>query len=288
VDDGLRRGGQAAPVPFTLAHPVAVLPFARRPLVPAALVAGALAPDVPYFLPLPRSAGSWYEPLVNATTTHAWPGALTVAVPTAAVLATLWWLVRAPLRTLVAGETPGTAAPRPAGPSVPGRSRPGRSVPGHSVPWVAASLVLGVLTHVAWDAVTHGDGALVQRVAWLREPLVGEVPAARVLQHVSTAAGLLVLALWAGRRVAAWRRAGGRLVLGRGRTAAVGAVALAGVAGAAVGAMGAAGSGVEGVLSAAAKDGGAAFALAGLVAAAAWWLRRLGRARAPREPVGAR
>lgn len=260
-------------MPFTLAHPAAVLPFARRPLVPAALVAGALAPDVPYFLPLPRSAGSWYEPFVNATTTHAWPGALTVAVPTAAVLAALWWLVRAPLRSLVAGEAPGAAAPRHAW---------------RSVPWLAASLGLGVLTHVAWDAVTHGDGALVQHVAWLREPLVGEVPAARVLQHASTAAGLLVLAVWAGRRVLRWRRAGGRLVLGRGRAVAVGVVVLAGVAGAVAGALGAAGSGVEGVLSAAAKDGGTASALAGLVAVAAWWLRRSGRARTPGRPVGAR
>ncbi|WP_217617334.1 DUF4184 family protein, partial [Cellulomonas sp. GbtcB1] len=56
-------------MPFTLAHPAAVLPFARPPFVPAALGAGALAPDVPYFLPLPRPAGSWFEPSVNATPT---------------------------------------------------------------------------------------------------------------------------------------------------------------------------------------------------------------------------
>jgi len=263
-------------VPFTLAHPAAVLALARRPLVPAALVAGALAPDVPYFLPLPRSAGSWYEPFVNATTTHAWPGALTVAVPTAAVLLGLWWLVRAPLRALVAGRTgegPDGAVQR---------------ATARAAAWLLASLVLGVLTHVVWDAFTHGDGALVQRVTWLREPLVSGVPAARVLQHLSTAAGLFVLTLWAGRRVVAWRRAGGRPVLGRPQVAAVGAVAVAGIAGAVVGALGATGSGVEAVLSAAAKDGGTASALAGLVAAAAWWLARLVRARTSARPVGAR
>lgn len=273
-------------MPFTLAHPAAVLPLARRPLVPAALVAGALAPDVPYFLPLPRSAGSWYEPFVNATTTHAWPGALTVAVPSAALLLGLWWLVHAPLRALVAS-----------GPGEPGerRERGGAGAPpgaasgftSRAAAWLVVSLVLGVLTHVVWDAFTHGDGALVQRVAWLREPLVSGVPAARVLQHLSTAAGLLVLALWAGRRLLAWRRAGGRPVLGRLQVVGVGAVVAAGTAGAVVGALGATGSGAEAVLSAAAKDGGTAFVLIGFVVSAAWWLGRGARARTAR-PVGAR
>ncbi|WP_431836811.1 DUF4184 family protein [Cellulomonas sp. Y8] len=270
-------------MPFTLAHPAAVLPFARPPFVPAALVAGALAPDVPYFLPLPRSAGSWYEPFVNATTTHAWPGALAVAVPTAALLLGLWWLVRVPLRALVAS---GTAKPRERG----GAGAPPGAASAfttRTAAWVVVSLVLGVLTHVVWDAVTHGDGALVQRVAWLREPLVSGVPAARVLQHLSTAAGLLVLALWAGRRLLAWRRAGGRPVLGRLQVVGVGAVVTAGTAGAVVGALGATGSGAEAVLSAAAKDGGTAFFLVGLVVSAAWWLGRVARARTAR-PVGAR
>ncbi|MBW0252872.1 DUF4184 family protein [Cellulomonas sp. PS-H5] len=270
-------------MPFTLAHPAAVLPLARRPLVPAALVAGALAPDVPYFLPLPRSAGSWYEPFVNATTTHAWPGALTVAVPSAALLLGLWWLVRAPLRALVATgpgepeERRGAGAPRGAASGSISRT----------AAWLVVSLVLGVLTHVVWDAFTHGDGALVQRVAWLREPLVSGVTAARVLQHLSTAAGLLVLALWAGRRLLAWRRAGGRPALGRLQVVGVGAVVAAGIGGVVVGVLGATGSGVEAVLSAAAKDGGTALVLAVLVAAAAWWLGRVARARTAR-PAGAR
>ncbi|MET0434617.1 MAG: DUF4184 family protein [Cellulomonas sp.] len=267
-------------MPFTLAHPAAVLPLARRPLVPAALVAGSLAPDVPYFLPLPRSAESWYEPFVNATTTHAWPGALTVAVPTAAALLGLWWLVRAPLRALLA-----TGPGEPGGSGARGGSGPGSTW--RAATWLVVSLVLGVLTHVVWDAFTHGDGALVQRVDWLREPLVSGVPAARVLQHLSTAAGLLVLALWAGRQLLAWRRTGGRPVLGRLQVVGVGAVVAAGIGGAVVGVLGATGSGPEGVLSAGAKDGGTAFVLAVFVVAAAWWLGRVARARTAR-PVGAR
>src|SRR5690606_30330812 len=88
-------------VPFTLSHPAAVLPPVREPFLPAALLVGRMAPDVPYFVPVPRYAGAWYEPFVNATVTHQWPGMLTVAVPTAAVLLGLWWIVRSPLVDLV-------------------------------------------------------------------------------------------------------------------------------------------------------------------------------------------
>jgi len=37
-------------LPFTLAHPAAVLPLRRTGLVFSALVVGSMAPDFPYFL----------------------------------------------------------------------------------------------------------------------------------------------------------------------------------------------------------------------------------------------
>ncbi|MEV0803512.1 DUF4184 family protein [Kribbella sp. NPDC050281] len=43
-------------MPFTLAHPAAVLPLVRRPLVASALVAGAVAPDLLYLDPIYRFA----------------------------------------------------------------------------------------------------------------------------------------------------------------------------------------------------------------------------------------
>ena len=43
-------------MPFTLAHPAAVLPLCRRPLVASALVAGAVAPDLLYVGPIYRIA----------------------------------------------------------------------------------------------------------------------------------------------------------------------------------------------------------------------------------------
>lgn len=252
----LAGAGDDGPVPFTLAHPAAVLPLARRPLVPAALVAGSLSPDVPYFVPVARSAGAWYEPFVNATWTHTWPGALTVAVPTAAVLLGLWHLVRGPAADLVRAEEPhGPRRTVASGDAV------------RTSAWAALSLVLGVLTHVAWDSLTHWDGAAVRNVAWLREPLIGGLSAGRVLQHVSTVGGLLVLAVWGARRVAARRARGERLVLDRTRWIVVASLVAIG----ALGALAALGEshdgGVEAVLAAAAKGGGTAFGAAVLTAA---------------------
>ncbi|NTW40123.1 MAG: DUF4184 family protein, partial [Cellulomonadaceae bacterium] len=137
------------------------------------------------------------------------------------------------------------------------------------------SLVLGMLTHVAWDAFTHGDGVVVQHVAWLREPLIGAVPAGRVLQHLSTAAGLAVLTVWAARAWAVWRRDGGRLRLDRRRLAVAGALLVLGILGAVVGSAGVRGAGWEASLSAAAKDGGTVVVAAGMLAAATWWVARL-------------
>lgn len=257
-------------MPFTLSHPAAVLPFVRGPLVPAALVAGSLAPDVPYFLPAPRYAGAWYEPFVNATTTHHWPGSLTVAVPSAAVLLALWWLVRAPLTDLVVRAHGAGGSGLPA---VPREVR--------ALGWLVGSLVVGVLTHVVWDSFTHADGALVGRVALLREPVVAGLDVARVLQHVSTAVGGLVLVVWGVRRLAAWRAAGGRLGVTRGRAAVLGVLVVAAVSAAwvATGPALADGAGPEALLADAVKAGGAATVAAMLGYALLWHATAALRAR---------
>lgn len=266
-------------MPFTLSHPAAVLPLLRGPLVPTALVAGSLAPDVPYFSPLPRSADAWYEPFVNATTTHTWPGAFTVAVPTAAALLVLWWLVRSPLGELVGHRAAGAGSSAP----VPSRG----TVTATGAVLVLVSLVIGVLTHVLWDSFTHGDGVVVERVGLLREPVLGSLELGRVLQHVSTVLGGAALIVWGLRRSSRWRAGGGRLELRRRSVvvlAVLGLVALVTGATAAVAGW-SDGAGLEGVLSAGIKAAGAAVLPCVLVWAVLWHvLSRTGaRAAAPSE-----
>lgn len=266
-------------MPLTFVHPAAVLPLVRGPLVGAALVAGALAPDVPYFLralPIPVSAQSWWEPFLNATTTHRWPGILTVAMPLALVLYLALALCQRPVRWVL----PATSGPE---------STTRAPVPVWLVR-VVVSLALGVLTHVVWDSFTHGDGWIVENVAALSTEVLGSLTWARLLQHLSTALGLLAIVVFAVRHRDAWLTTTD--TARRTRFVRVTAVF---VVSAVVGLIAAvlvryeAGAGVEHLLSTAAIGAGLGAAGTGAVVVVAWWTIRPDRrpasqAHSPQQP----
>lgn len=181
-------------MPFTLSHPAVVLPLLRKPFVPAALVAGAVAPDAPYFLSAlgvaSRSAQDWYEPFLNPTQTHSPVSGLLVSLPFALALVAVCRILRAPVAALL---PPGLRLPGPAPTTgLPARLR-------HLV-WLLVSAVTGIASHVAWDSFTHVDGLLVTHVELLRAPAVGGLAVSRLLQHVSTVLGLAAIALYLWRR----------------------------------------------------------------------------------------
>jgi hypothetical protein len=266
-------------MPFTLSHSAAVLPFARRPFSTAALVAGAMAPDLPYFaraVPVPVTAQSWYEPFMNATTSHGLAGSVTVGLPYALLLTAAWWAARRPLGSLlVAG-----------GPTATGNGlrdvwpRTARDVLVQGA-WTLLSLLVGIATHLAWDSFTHGDGFVVTHVPALSAVALGGLSWARLLQHVSTVVGLAVLALYL------WRRRSAPRV----RAAAVWTVLGVVAAGAVVGSLlewgpasgGTAGVPVENLLRASAETAGVALCGAAVAYVVAWWaVRATAAARAGR------
>lgn len=179
-------------LPFTLSHPAAVLPLMRRPFVPAALVAGAMAPDVVYFLDAlgvsETSPRDWYGPLLNATETHS-PGlGLVINLPVAIGLVVSYRMLRAPVTALLPS---GLRLPRPARTTgLPARA--------HHAMWLLLSALIGIASHLAWDSFTHGDGYLVTHVQALRASAPGGLTVARLLQFASTALGLAAVArhLW--------------------------------------------------------------------------------------------
>ena len=135
-------------MPFTPSHIAAALPFLRTPLPVAPLVIGTMAPDVPYFLPLriPRDL------------THSLAGVPTVDLAITIVLVLLWYAVlRPPVVDLLPAVVRERMLPRgPLGWRPPGRAwlpAIGRAV--------LASL-LGILTHLAWDAFTHQNSPIVR------------------------------------------------------------------------------------------------------------------------------
>ncbi len=192
-------------MPFTLSHPAAVIPLARRPLVPSALVAGSVAPDVFWFVPRLHEVG--------LSETHEFASVLWLDPLIALVLlAGFHLLLKRPLLAL---------APRPLAERLP------RHFSWRQPGWIGLSLVLGAATHVDWDAFTHESGGF----AFLRIPLVTGVDVGRLIQLVSTIAGAVVLAWWLVRwyRRAPTRPAPPRSRFPKAATAFLAAGAVAGV-----------------------------------------------------------
>lgn len=132
-------------MPFTLVHPAAVLPLARTPLVPSALVIGAMAPDLPYYVSLRVLGGD-----ANLTLTHQWTSLLWFDPLLALVLLAAFQAV---LKRPLAALLPTVAAGRVQAALDGFRWR---TLP--AVLWILLSVTLGATTHLAWDALTDAFG----------------------------------------------------------------------------------------------------------------------------------
>lgn len=154
-------------MPFTLAHPAAVLPLRRFLWFPG-LVAGAVAPDLGYYLPV--------------LPTHD-----VIGGSVAAVVLLLIGRLMLPSVMALAPEFVRTRV------SCPGDFRQ----PFVRWVWRALSIVVGVLTHLLWDAFTQTGGWAVQRWDWLDITVVGPHRLYNVIGYVSSLGGVAVL-VWIG------------------------------------------------------------------------------------------
>lgn len=168
-------------MPFTLAHPAAVLPLRRVPrLRMAPLSIGAVAPDLPYYLPgnLKAAIPETHE-LAHSFSVDLAIGLLTLA---------LLYLLRHPLTALLSGRARGLILQ-----ALAPYARLGPWL------WAVPAVLLGVWTHLLWDSFTHTYGFMVHRVAALSAPVsVGPYtgPLFHVLQYLSSVFGLTCMAVW--------------------------------------------------------------------------------------------
>lgn len=173
-------------MPFTISHAAAVLPLLHRrlPLDGAALLIGATAPDLVY-VARGSMAGAWgHSPL----------GLLTWCVPITLLVALAWdRLCKWPLVGIAPAALAARVVPEIA-PAWPRR--------GGARGWTCAALsaLVGALTHVTWDGVTHSNGWIVRRLPAIDRvvdlPGVGTLALPRLLQHASTLLGLALIVLW--------------------------------------------------------------------------------------------
>jgi len=169
-------------MPFTLAHPAAVLPLrGTKYLRMVPLILGTLVPDAPHYVP--ASLGRFMPG------THSLWGSCTTCLALGYVALVTIFLLRRPLTALLSARARWLCLSALA----PFGQRP--------LEWLFAPLaiVVGVWTHLAWDSFTHPEGGLVRRVAALSTPInfggyTG--PLYHVLQYLTSVLGLIVLAVW--------------------------------------------------------------------------------------------
>ncbi len=179
-------------MPFTLAHPAAAVPLRRamaRWGVLSALVIGSMTPDFAYWLPS----------RVTRAQSHSLEGLFWFCLPMGLAAYALFHLLLKRPAVLLLPEPlrlrlQPVAFEEPAFPTAP------------LVP-VMVSILVGALTHLIWDSFTHGEAPAVAFFPVLRATVVeiGGYPLKlyKLAQHVSTLAGLLLLAHWTAR----WLRA---------------------------------------------------------------------------------
>ncbi|MGW7008985.1 DUF4184 family protein, partial [Streptomyces sp. NPDC054933] len=187
-------------MPFTFSHPAAVLPLLRADesgavrgrgrLLAAGLVAGSLAPDVPFFLESVIPGTYQYGRIA-----HRLAGAAVLDPLLAAGLVGGWVAVRGPLTGLLPTRVSGRAARLLGVPPVEAALPTARDAG-----WFWVSAVTGAATHLGWDAFTHhGRGGV--RLLPVLNRTAGGVPLHHWAQYASSAAGLATLGLWTAREL---------------------------------------------------------------------------------------
>lgn len=241
-------------MPFTPSHAAAVLPFLRTPLPASALVAGSVAPDLPFYLPFELP----------------WPTHTAGAVVSTDVFIGLaaWALWHGLLAAPAVRAAPAALRARLTG--VPVGLRVRLSSPAR-VAWTLLALVVGAATHVLWDEFTHARRWGPETFPVLAEQW-GAMPGYRWLQYGTSVLGGLVLLGWA---VRWWSRTPARPSGAPGRRWPW---VLLGTVGTVVGTAAAlpAGDLGEAIYDAATWGGGTALAVAVLLAAV-WQVRHRDR-----------
>jgi Domain of unknown function (DUF4184) len=171
--------GRPLPMPFTLAHPAAVMPLPRmlgRWCVYSALVVGSMTPDFVYFAPLG----------VSGEQSHSLAGVFWFCVPAGFVaLLVFHALLKRPIIFLLPASVQSSLTPYAQSRSPRGGWR-----------WlpIVVCLAIGALTHVAWDAFTHRGTPAVEMFPVLDTTVASarghELRVYKMLQHGSTLVGM--------------------------------------------------------------------------------------------------
>jgi len=236
-------------MPFTASHPAAILPFLRTPLPASALVAGSIAPDLPYYVPVDFPLRT--HTALSVVSTDLVLGVVAWALWHGVLAAPALAASPAGLRARLTGIPHGLRARTPA------------------LRWVLPAVAVGAATHVLWDEFTHPRRWGTAHVPALADTW-GLLPGYRWLQYAGGLVGGVVLLVWF---VQWWRRTPPRPAPPGGARWPWLVLLLVGAVTGGVAAVSAPGIGAAGYAGAT-WGGGAALAAAGVLAIG-WHARRL-------------
>ena len=171
-------------MPWTFAHPAAILPLRRlcpRWLSLPGLVLGAMAPDLSYYVGM---HGAW------SAYCHTLPGVLLACLPVCLLMLALLQRFARPLTVLL---------PEPHRSLVREQLQPPARALWLGVAVAVLSILLGAATHVLWDSFTHQGRWGAELLPELDEPLPGatqaQVHLTHLLQHLSSLVGATALVI---------------------------------------------------------------------------------------------
>ncbi|MBU8934425.1 MAG: DUF4184 family protein [candidate division Zixibacteria bacterium] len=174
-------------MPFTTSHPAIVLPLKTiwpRYFSLTGLMAGAMAPDLLYFL---------IATTVPRGVSHSWSGLFLFCLPAGALFGFAFhWLFKYHfIRNL----------PSPFDRRLSGLAA-SRWKPNGLRWWLVylSSIIVGILSHFLWDACTHAEGEIAHHFPLLHARisiLNLEVHIVSIMQHASTVLGAVAIVVYA-------------------------------------------------------------------------------------------
>lgn len=163
-------------MPFTFSHPAIILPFLKNKKMSAtALVVGSMSPDFEYF----------FRMKMQSELSHTFLGLFLIDFPLCfLVIFVFHGIIKKPLIDNLPLFLKSRLQLL--------RNFNWFDYLKKNVFLVLISFLIGALSHLFWDSMTHWDGYLVQRITFFNEEVM-TIPIYKIAQHLSTVVGLAIL-----------------------------------------------------------------------------------------------
>jgi len=163
-------------MPFTFSHPAIILPLFKHEKISAtALVVGSMSPDFEYF----------FRMKMQSEISHSFLGILLIDFPLGIFVMCVFHGI---IKNSLIDHLPSFFKARL---QLLKNSNWFIYLKDNMLV-VCISFIIGALSHLFWDSMTHWDGYIVQRVAFLNAPILN-IPIYKLMQHLSSIVGLAII-----------------------------------------------------------------------------------------------